>query len=210
MMGTSMATRIVVRPVTASTWDDFVQLFESRGSPHYCWCTVHRFADAHQMDGAAKKAAMRALVKEAVPIGVLAYSAGVAVGWCSVAPRESYVKLRRSRTMARVTDDATPTWVVLCFFVARSARGTGVMRALLRGAVKAARAAGAQVIEGYPHDTAGISSTHRGRSSAFAAAGFVQDGARWVLQGRVTRGARDSAEKSAGRRARPNLPQRRA
>jgi hypothetical protein len=112
--------------------------------------------------------------------------------------------------MPRVTDEATPTWVVLCFFVVRPARGGGVVRALLRGAVKAARAAGAEVIEGYPHDTAGISSTHRGHSSAFAAVGFVQDGARWVLQrpARVTRGPREGAGKSAGRRPRPKLPQR--
>ena len=179
-----MANRLVVRPVTAATWPDLVQLFEARGSPHYCWCSPHRFADAHLMDNAAKQAALHGLVSGGVPVGVLAYVAGAPVGWCSVAPRESYVKLGRSRTMARKTDAHTATWVVLCFFVARTARGAGVSGALLAGAVKYARAEGAEVIEGYPHDTAGISATHRGHSAVFKAAGFHPEGTRWVLQPR--------------------------
>jgi GNAT superfamily N-acetyltransferase len=166
--------------VTPATWPDFEKLFLARGSPHYCWCGVYRFADAHEMKGPAKRAAMKKLVDGATPIGVLAYVDGAPVGWCSVAPRESYVKLQRSRTMPRVTDPATPTWTVLCFFVTRPARGQDISRALLEGAVKYARAAGAKVIEGYPHDTAGISATHRGHSSIFAAAGFRQEDARWV------------------------------
>jgi GNAT superfamily N-acetyltransferase len=170
--------------VTAASWKDFVQLFEERGRPHYCWCSPYRFANTHEMENAEKKAAMHALVADAVPIGVLAYADRSPVGWCSVAPRETYVKLGRSRTMPRETDEATPTWVVLCFFVTRPTRGTGVTRALLRGAVKYARAQGAKIVEAYPHDTAGISSTHRGHSSVFSAAGFRQDGKRWVLASR--------------------------
>jgi len=50
---------------------------------------------------------------------------------------------------------------------------------LLQGAIAHARAAGGQVIEGYPFDTAGVSSTHRGHSSLFKAARFEQDGKRW-------------------------------
>jgi len=192
--------RPTVRPVTPATLRDFVQLFEARGSPHYCWCSIYRFADAHAMKGSEKQAAMKKLVDRSTPIGVLAYLEGAPVGWCSVAPRESYVKLTRSRTMPRVTDAATPTWTVLCFFVVRSARGAGVSRALLTGAVKYARAAGAEVIEGYPHDTAGISATHRGHSSVFAAAGFHLEDGRWVLV--ATRAAR-------GRPARQRSPSRR-
>jgi GNAT superfamily N-acetyltransferase len=81
--------------------------------------------------------------------------------------------------MPRVTPPETATWTVLCFFVARPHRKTGVNRALLRGAVDYARRQGARIIEGYPYDTAGISSTHRGHSSVFEACGFQQDGHRW-------------------------------
>ncbi len=180
-MARASQPRTVVRPVTAESWPDFRRLFEARGGPHYCWCGVYRFVSAHLMDGSEKRAAMQALVQADTPIGVLAYRDGEPIGWCSIAPRESYVKLRRSRTMPRVTDEDTPTWTVLCFFVARPARGSGVNRALLAGAVDYARARGARVIEGYPFDTAGISSRHRGHSSVFAAAGFARDGRRWSL-----------------------------
>jgi hypothetical protein len=167
-----------VLPVTKERWADFEALFAAKGSPHYCWCTPYRLRNAHELDGDAKRQAMRQWVAAGTPIGVLAYAGKEVVGWCSVAPRETYVKLERSRTMPRVS--AAPTWTVLCFFVLRARRGQRLTAALLRGGVKYARAQGALVVEGYPHDTAAISSTHRGSSAAFAAAGFEQQGTRWV------------------------------
>lgn len=172
---------LTVRPVTRETWDDFVRLFEARGGPHHCWCSPYRFRNAHEMSDLEKKAALRALVEDDTPIGVLGYDGDQPVAWCSVAPRESYLRLERSRTMPRVTPAATPTWTVLCFFVARSHRGQGVTRALLRGAAAYARACGAAVVEGYPFDSAGISSTHRGHSRVFQAARFRPQGRRWAL-----------------------------
>lgn len=171
-----------VRPVTAETWDDFVRLFEAKGSPHYCWCTPFRVVGNPDLTSAQKKQVARRFVDAATPIGVLAYAVGEPVGWCSIAPRESYVRLERSRTMPRVTPPATPTWAILCFFVARAHRGQGVTRALLEGAVRYARRQGARVVEAYPFDTAGVSSAHRGHSSVFAAAGFYQDGKRWFRE----------------------------
>ena len=181
-----MGRKIEVRPVTAESWGDFVRLFEARGSPHYCWCGPYRYARAHEMTAAQKKAGMQRLCAQGTPIGVLAYDGEEPVGWCSIAPRESYVKLARSRTMPRVTPPETPTWTILCFFVPRARRQQGITRALLRGAVAYARAQGAKEIEGYPWDTAGITSTHRGHSRVFKAARFRREGARWSF--RVGRG----------------------
>lgn len=175
--------RIEIAPVTRETWRDFARLFEARGGPRYCWCAPYRFRDAHEMDAAAKKTGMRGLVTRGVPIGVLAYVGGEPVGWCSVAPRETYVKLERSRTMPRRTPPETPTWTVLCFFVKRPFRKQGVARALLDGAIAHARSQGAAILEAYPFDTAGQTATHRGHSSLFAAAGFEQeDERRWFLR----------------------------
>jgi GNAT superfamily N-acetyltransferase len=176
------AADVDVRPVTAETWDNFVRLFEAKGSPHYCWCTPFRVAGNPDLTSAQKKQVTRRLVDAATPVGVLAYAGGEPVGWCSIAPRETYVRLEKSRTMPRVTPPATPTWAILCFFVVRARRGQGVTRALLEGAVRYARRQGARVVEAYPFDTAGISSTHRGHSSVFAAAGFEQDGKRWFRE----------------------------
>lgn len=173
-----MTEPIVVRPVDRESWEDFVRLFESRGAPHYCWCTPYR-TPSQDLTADERKDYMRGLVMEGTPIGVLAYDGDEPVGWCSIAPRETYGRLDRSRTMPRNTPEDTPTWTVLCFFVARSHRRTGLTKKLLEGAVAHARQAGARVVEGYPFDAAGLSSTHRGHSSAFAANGFAGEGRRW-------------------------------
>jgi GNAT superfamily N-acetyltransferase len=170
---------IEVRPVTKASWNDLVRFFEAKGSPHYCWCTPYRVAGSADLSSAQKKAALRRLVDAGTPVGVLAYDGGQPVGWCSIAPRETYARLGRSRTMPRATPPETPTWTVLCFFIARARRRQGITRALLEGAVAYARERGAQVIEGYPFDTAGVVSTHRGHSRVFEAAHFRPDGKRW-------------------------------
>lgn len=173
-----MTAGITVHPVTPDRWMDFARLFEAPGSPHYCWCMAYRASNSYQMSKDQKREAMLERVTNGTPIGVLAYDGGNPVGWCSAAPRESYARLDRSRTMPRM-DDA-PTWTVLCFFVRRTHRRIGTTLALLQGAIKYAQEGGAQVIEGYPFDTAAISSTHRGHSSLFEAAGFRREGKRWV------------------------------
>lgn len=172
--------KIAVHPVTSDNWGDFVRLFESKGAPHYCWCATHRTRDTKHLENAKKKSLVEELVSQDIPIGVLAFDGDEPIGWCSIAPRETYVRLEKSRTMPRATPLTTSTWTVLCFFVTRSRRKQGVTHALLEGAVAYARKHGAQIVEGYPFDTAGISSTHRGHSTAFKAAGFQQAGDRWA------------------------------
>jgi predicted GNAT family acetyltransferase len=169
-------------PVSKKTWADFERLFSATGAPHFCWCTLYRFRNAPQMDKAEKSESMAELVGEQTPIGVLAYDGDEAVGWCSIAPRETYVKLERSKTMPRTSD--APTWTILCFFVPRTQRGRGITNALLHGAVAYARASGAEIVEAYPFDSAKTTSTHRGHSSLFRAAGFEHEGKRWFLAAR--------------------------
>jgi GNAT superfamily N-acetyltransferase len=189
--------KVQVRPVTRANWRDFERLFEAKGSPHYCWCAPYRSDGREHSSNAGRKACMRKLVDAGTPVGVLAYDGDEPIGWCSIAPRESYVKLRRSRTMPRVTAPDTPTWVVLCFFVVRAWRKQRLAHELLKGAVAYARSQGAQVVEGYPFDSAGISATHQGHSSVFEALRFRQDDGerRFALRLRRPRQA------SAGKRA---------
>lgn len=178
-----MRRSISVKPVTPDTWNEFVRLFEARGAPHYCWCTPHRVAAVGaERSSAQRKALMRRLTVGGTPIGVLAYDGDTPIAWCSIAPRETYVRLERSRTMPRATPLGTSTWTILCFFVVRSHRGQGVTHALLEAAVAYAREHGAKVVEGYPYDTAGISSTHRGHSRTFRSARFRLDGKRWFRE----------------------------
>ncbi|MCU0494750.1 MAG: GNAT family N-acetyltransferase [Chloroflexaceae bacterium] len=89
-----------------------------------------------------------ALVQARVPVGVLAFRHGQPVGWCSIAPRETYTLLERSTTLQRV--DALPVWSVVCLFVAPGLRRQGLSVKLLMAAVTYAIAEGATIIEGYP------------------------------------------------------------
>src|SRR5580765_1852847 len=170
---------IRVEPVTSENWEIFSRLFEAKGGPHYCWCTTYRVRNASELTAAQKKAFMRSSVDADVPVGVVACKGDEPIGWCSVAPRETYVRLEKSRTMPRTTPPTTSTWAILCFFVARPHRNQRVAQVLLEGAVAYARRQGAEVVEGYPFDTRGVSSTHRGHSTLFASAGFQIDGKRW-------------------------------
>jgi hypothetical protein len=168
---------ITVRTVTNETWPDFARLFEARGSPHYCWCMVYRSGANRTMSKEERREAMHGVVARGTPVGLLAYDGDEPVAWCSVAPRETYERLERSKTMPRVSD--APTWTVLCFFVKRSHRGLKLTPKLLLGAADYAGREGGEVIEGYPWDTSNNKSRHRGYSSAFRAAGFRREGNRW-------------------------------
>jgi len=169
---------IRITPVTKENWETLARLFEAKGGPHYCWCTSYRAPNASKLTGAQKKAFVRTSVDSGVPIGVIACKGDEPIGWCSVAPRETYLRLERSRAMPRATLPATSTWTILCFFVARPYRDQHVGHALLDGAVAYARRQGAEVVEGYPFDTSGVSSTHRGHSTLFESASFEIDGKR--------------------------------
>ena len=99
--------------------------------------------------GAPNKAAFRRLVKSGAARGVLAFVGTRAVGWCAFGPRAEFPRTERVRAYRRATPDPE-VWSINCFFIARDVRGTGVARALLAGAVRACRRAGATLVEGYP------------------------------------------------------------
>lgn len=194
---TVASSAVEVVAVTPERWPLMQSLFSSKGCPGFCWCAAYRFRDAHLMDRGRKQESMRRLVADAVPVGVIALHRDEPVGWCSIAPRATYQRLEKSRTMPTVDADA---WTLLCLFVRRAHRGAGVSAALVRGALAYARSKGATVVEAYPWDTAGLRkggtshdpTEHFGHSRLFAAAGFrrVGETRRWIKRlRRVTKKA---------------------
>jgi GNAT superfamily N-acetyltransferase len=140
---------------------------------------IYRDRLAHQMSSEQKRDRMLSTIASGTPVGLLAYADGEPVGWCSVAPRETFPKLQRSRAMP--TGEAQPAWNVTCFFVKRTSRGAGITRRLLQAAIDYARDNGAMAVEGYPWDTSANHSRFKGHSSIFRDLGFQQDGTRWYL-----------------------------
>ncbi len=165
-------------PLTPERWHDFEMLFGPRGACGGCWCMWWRQtrAEFDRMKGEANRQAMKALVESGHVPGILAYSGGKPVGWCSVAPREEFSALARSRVLRPVDD--RPVWSVVCFFVDKAYRRQGLTVALLRAAVGYAAAHGATIVEGYPAepkkpDTPALF-VYMGTVSAFRKAGFVE------------------------------------
>jgi GNAT superfamily N-acetyltransferase len=180
---TPRQSKIEVHPLTAARWDDLVSLFGERGAYSGCWCMYWRLprSEFDALDGPAnKKRLHRLAVKGPVP-GLLAYLDGEPAGWCSIAPRDEYPALERSRVYKRL--DNEPVWSIVCFFMRRTARGQGLMEQMIRGAVAYAKENGARVVEAYPTDLdaqklAGRRLTgadgYMGIASVFRKAGFVE------------------------------------
>ncbi len=159
------------QPLTPERWPDLVKLFEHHGNPGYCWCMTWRAASAEyqRLTSTGRKRALHSLVQSHVPTGILAYRNDEPVGWCSIAPRETYTRLEKSTTLRRVDDH--PVWSVVCFFVRRDLRGQGLALRLLRAAVEYAAGQGARLVEGYPVEP-GQSYQFMGSLAIFKAAGF--------------------------------------
>jgi GNAT superfamily N-acetyltransferase len=159
-------------PVTLERLSDLARFSEGHGKFRYCSCMRWRLksTDFQRSTKESRIAALDDLVRRSVPVGVLAYQDGEPVGWCSVAPRETYAALERYRALPPV--DETPVWSVVCFFVDRHVRRQGVTQGLLRAAVEYARSQGAQVIEGYPVEPGPRLYTYMGSPATFRSAGF--------------------------------------
>ena len=144
------SSKLEFHPLTPDRWPDLERLFGERGACGGCWCMWWRLKRSafERQKGARNKKAFRELVRKVDPPGLLAYVSGQPVGWCAVAPRESFPVLERSPTLRRVDDQVA--WSVACFFVARPFRRRGLSVKLLRAAVDYAKARGARIVEGYP------------------------------------------------------------
>jgi GNAT superfamily N-acetyltransferase len=168
-------------PLTPERWNDFEALFGPRGACGGCWCMWWRIkrSDFDHQKGDANRLALQQIVASGEVPGLLAYyrlTGGPPVGWCSVAPRDAFPALERSRILKRVDDQ--PVWSAVCFFIAKTYRRQGLTISLLRAAVEYARQAGAKIVEGYPEDPrkAEIPApfAFTGLASAFFQAGFVE------------------------------------
>jgi GNAT superfamily N-acetyltransferase len=100
--------------------------------------------------GEGNKFALKELVLAGSSTGVIAYRSDEPIGWCSVAPREDFSTLGRSRILKPV--DEQQVWSIVCLFVARKHRRQGVSRALVEGAVGHCREHGVRIVEAYPVD----------------------------------------------------------
>jgi len=168
----SSSGRFRFQPVTRATLDDLETFSLANGKFRYCSCMRWRLTSSNFKRSTKddRIAELQRRVRAGVPVGVLAYAEAKPVGWCSVAPRESYAALERYRALARI--DETPVWSVVCFFVDSDARRAGLTSGLLRAATEYAKSMGARSVEGYPIEPGARLYTYMGSPEAFARNGY--------------------------------------
>lgn len=176
-------TKLSLRPLTPERWPDLEAIFNAKGCSiaRGCWCMFYRHSGKAEPPPAgmsrakANRAALKQLVDDGSPPGLIGYRGKVPVGWISLGPREHYAKLRQSPVMKAV--DEQPVWSIICFVVPTQYRGEGVARALLAGAISYAKKQGATLLEAYPVDKPALGrddSMWFGAKSMYDAAGFTE------------------------------------
>ncbi len=165
-------------PLTSNRWPDLESLFGKHGACGGCWCMWWRLPRSEFMRnrGEENRKALKSIVDSGRIPGILAYIQDQPVGWCAVAPRETFATLERSRILKRV--DSEPVWSVVCFFVAKAFRHKGISTRLLEEAVDYVRKQGGKIVEGYPVEP---KTGHKpdpfvytGLAAAFCKVGFVE------------------------------------
>jgi GNAT superfamily N-acetyltransferase len=161
-------------PLTVGFWPALEDLFGKAGASNGCWCMYWRigprYRDRPREDN---KRDLMQYASSGRPPGLLAFDGEIAAGWCELAPRSELAWLAHPRYLRPVDD--LPVWSVPCFYVRRTHRRQGVMRALIAAAVSVAASAGVPAEEAYPVDTTvpgHTSNLFPGVAAAFAGHGF--------------------------------------
>lgn len=177
-MGRTSKSKFQYHSLTPDRWGDLEALFGERGACGGCWCMWWRLkrSEFEKQKGEKNKAALKAVVDSGDVPGILAYANGSPIGWCALAPRETYPALERSRVLKRLDDK--PVWSIVCLFIAKPYRRKGVSVELLKAAADYVRKLGGKIVEGYPVEprTSAMPDAFAwtGLASAFRKAGFVE------------------------------------
>ena len=124
--------KLEFHPVTPERWPDFESLFGEKGACGGCWCMLWRLTrkEFERQKGEANRRSMKTIVESGEIPGLLAYSEKHPVAWCSVAPRQRFPALERSRVLKKLDDQ--PVWSISCFFIQKE--GSSRSRWYLRNA----------------------------------------------------------------------------
>jgi len=150
-LDSDFTNQLTYEPLTRKNWGQFVELFGNKGACGNCWCMYYRlpksgFNEGKTDDG--NKDAMKKIVWEDKPAGILGFYDGLPIAWCAFAPREDFIKLEKSRVHKPIDDKKV--WSIPCFFIDKKFRRLGVSVALLKGVIRYAGENGIKIIEAYP------------------------------------------------------------
>jgi GNAT superfamily N-acetyltransferase len=161
---------MLVRPADADDVPAIEELFGRAGASNGCWCQYWLLGSGYKGRRDENRADLRRQIAEG-GAGYLALDDDGPVGWMRASRRSTLTWLTcRFASYDFPHDDPV---VLSCFFVARRARGTGVLRALV------AAVPDDEPVEGYPIDPSvdgATSNRFPGVLPVFLGAGFTECG----------------------------------
>lgn len=179
----SLTPAIRCHPLTNDRWEDFCAVMGKNGGFCGCWCMYWRLPRT-EFEGPARKslkARFDTVVKEGPPPGLLAYRGAAPVGWIQVGPRSATPNWngprRASAPVAPGETHDPKSWAISCFVVPKAHRRQGVATALLKDAIRYAKAQKAHALDACPVDAAEAAnpaSIFHGVASMFERAGFEE------------------------------------
>ena len=174
----STHSKLHFHALTPARWADLEKLFGDRGACGGCWCTywIRTHSQFEKHKGSGNKRAFKKRVSAGQELGLIAYAGREPVGWCAFGPRERYVRLANSRILKPIDEQAV--WSLVCFFVAKDFRRSGISVELVRAAARHAKKRGTRILEGYPvepkEETMPAAFAWTGLATAFRKAGFKE------------------------------------
>jgi hypothetical protein len=170
---------LTVKELSKKTWNDFEAVLGKNGGARGCWCMHWRLSIAEWMEGKGEgnRKAMNRLAQRKQPPGVVVYENEEPVAWCSLGPRAEFPRLERSPLLTDIDDE--PVCAIVCTFVEKKHRGSGLLPDILEAVCEYAASAGYTTAEGYPVEPrdgkrAGADTAMTGIASAFLKAGFSE------------------------------------
>jgi len=145
---------LTVKPLDETTWPAFARLVEKHnGVWGGCWCIgFHRKPDG------GNRAEKECRVKEGRTHAALVFDGEDSVGWCQFGPTAELPRIKHGKEYAKGLT-TLPDWRITCFFVDKNYRGKGVTSLALEGAVNEIARLGGGVVESYPEDVEGRSTS---------------------------------------------------
>ena len=176
-MNTRNEDSLIMKPLTPELWADFENLFGPRGAGG-CWCMWWRVTreEFRKNQGKGNRLAIKKIVDSGQVPGLVAYKEGNPCGWCSIAPREEFASLERSRILKRIDGEAV--WSLVCFFVHKKYRGENLLEKIITGAIDYVKSKGGKIIEAYPapdrKEKRAPASAYMGIAKVFTRTGFKE------------------------------------
>ena len=135
------------RFLAADSWSDFQKVFESTSGCDGCWCLRNRLGSEFSgMSSEQARTSMRERIRKGEVHGVLAYLSHRPVGWMGLEPSGSLIGFDSSN---KPEAGEQKSWIIHCIYVDPVARGKGIPKLLIHGALFQLRSLGVKQVEAF-------------------------------------------------------------